>query len=352
MGDKKKSKGSKSLFRGFRSASDSNLAKDPLPVGLADSRLEQSSGEQRPQQAALSPPIASRSGRIVNWLERKSPLPSRLPSPSPEVDSHNSATDSQVAASTRQPLRVPASASLRPHNSCSGTSARQAHEPTPTLHDPSPLASGDNVPTRSSGDHSSPSSPDVQGSSFAPTTQVSYPISEPTTSNDTAPSTCAAHTQVQAPARIGAHTEELPTLTSDPDTIEPLPHSSVVWAKALEIARKKLGDNNLPHLDITNLTSESAEKNVEAVVNALIAFKEDDQKKRWKYTWRGKEVVVVERLGKILRSVEKYSKVVDTIIQVGPQVSAIVWAGIRAIIQVRIQCTLSVDVNALKLIYG
>ena len=110
----------------------------------------------------------------------------------------------------------------------------------------------------------------------------------------------------------------------------------MLWAKALEIARKKLSDHNLPHIDPTKLTSESAEENVEAVVNALIAFKEDDQKKRWKYTWRGKEVIVVERLGKILRNVERYSKVIDTAIQSSPQVSALVWAGVKAIIQVRI----------------
>ena len=47
--------------------------------------------------------------------------------------------------------------------------------------------------------------------------------------------------------------------------------SSQVWAKALEIAKKKLSDNNLPSLDLTNLTSQSAEENIDAVVTALNA---------------------------------------------------------------------------------
>ena len=117
---------------------------------------------------------------------------------------------------------------------------------------------------------------------------------------------------------------------------QPTAAASSVWAKALEIAKRKLSDNNLPPLDLTNLTSQSAEENIGAVIRALNAAQEDDRKKRWSYTWRGKEVIVVERLGKILKSVEKYSKVVDTAIQSNPQVSALVWAGVWAIMRVRI----------------
>ena len=73
------------------------------------------------------------------------------------------------------------------------------------------------------------------------------------------------------------------------------------------------------------------------VVNALIMSQEDDMKKKWNYTWRGKKIIVVERLGKILKNVEKYTKVVDIAIQSNPQVSALVWAGIWAILRV---CTL------------
>ena len=136
---------------------------------------------------------------------------------------------------------------------------------------------------------------------------------------------------------------------SKPKTIVSEPPSQV-WAKALEITKKKLRDNNLPPLDLTNLTFQSAEENIGVVVEALVAVQEDDKKKRWSYTWRGKEVVVVERLGKILKSMEKYTKVVDTAIQSNPQVSALVWAGIRVIMQVRID-VLSLDIGTLLIHY-
>ena len=116
-------------------------------------------------------------------------------------------------------------------------------------------------------------------------------------------------------------------------------HSSVVWAKTLEIANKKLSENNLPPLDLSNLTSQSAEENIEAVVEALNTLHQDHKKKKWSYTWRGKEVIIVERLGKILKIVDKYSKVVDTAVQSNPEVSALVWAGVWAIMRVRIKCT-------------
>ena len=120
------------------------------------------------------------------------------------------------------------------------------------------------------------------------------------------------------------------------DIIEPSSPSAMVWAKALEITKKKLVDNNLPPLDLTNLTSQSAEENIEAVVKALSTLQQDDKKRKWSYTWRGKEVMIAEHLGKILKTAEKYSKVVDTTIQSFPQGSALVWAGVWAIMRVRI----------------
>ena len=52
-------------------------------------------------------------------------------------------------------------------------------------------------------------------------------------------------------------------------------------------------------------------------------------------------------IGKILKRVEKYSKVVDTAVQSNPQVSALVWAGIRAIMQVLSRRKGSVDTRAI-----
>ena len=122
--------------------------------------------------------------------------------------------------------------------------------------------------------------------------------------------------------------------TSIPDIIDPSPHSAVVWGKTLEITKKKLSEKNLPPLDLTNLTSQSAEENIVAVVKALNNIQEDNKRNRWSYIWRGKEVIIVEHLGEILKTVEKYSKVVDTTIQSNPEVTALVWGAVRTIMQV------------------
>ena len=262
----------------------------------------------------------------------------------PEVE-HRNNTEGHPAAS--QTLAVPASVpARRAHSSYSETPSIQTHGPA--LHDPSSLAAGSNVTVVSLGDCGSPSPADVHDSSsasvMAPIDHVPY--SEPFASGNPAPpSTCPSHMptpptiQVQAVTTTDVHAAVLPQTepTPGPDVILPSPHSSTVWAEALRIAEKKLGHNNLP-LNLTNFTTQSAEENIEAVVKGLITLQEDDRKKRWRYTRNGKEVIIVERLGKIFKTVEKYSKV-TTAFQ-SNQVTALVWAGICGIIQVRIWCTL------------
>lgn len=124
--------------------------------------------------------------------------------------------------------------------------------------------------------------------------------------------------------------------TQVPDVIELPPCSAVVWDKALGIAKKKLSYNNLPPLNLSNFISKSASENIEAIIKALNTLQEDNKKQRWSYTWRGREVIVVEHLRKILGIVEKYSKVVDTTTQSDLGVTALVWAGVQAIMRVRI----------------
>ena len=292
MGGWKMSKGSKYLSRVPDSASEPNLAiiaQDP-PGGLAsrqsnsDPRPEQSSGKQKSQQAALSSPNTSRTGRFFDKIK----------------------------------LRFRTS---------------------------SPTARG-NVTAVSSADHASPgdhgpSSSDPQGSPLITiSAPIVHPQCEPITTEHPTPPDSALHIPTStchalALAKTDVHAAILPQKsTKCPNAIEPSPFSSLVWAKALEIAVKKLHDNNLPPLDLTNLTSQSAEENIEAIIEALNTLQEDDKKKRWSYTWHGKEVIVMERLGKILKSMEKCSKVVDTAIQSCPKVSALVWAGILGIMQV------------------
>jgi len=42
----------------------------------------------------------------------------------------------------------------------------------------------------------------------------------------------------------------------------------------------------------------------------------------------------MERLGNILKSVDKYAKVVDTAIQHHPDITSLLWAGARTMLQV------------------
>lgn len=58
-------------------------------------------------------------------------------------------------------------------------------------------------------------------------------------------------------------------------------------------------------------------------------------KKRWVYTDKnGEQVQVVERIGRILRGVEHYSKVVGVAINHDPIITALVWAGCKLILMV------------------
>lgn len=172
------------------------------------------------------------------------------------------------------------------------------------------------------------SSSSEQGASTAPpsapTTQSSHSQSPRITSENNAP----------LPTSAPPSTSKEPALAkTDMPEINSTPSLDVVWAETLELAKKKLGDKNLP-LDLTTLTSKSAGENIRAVIEALDTLQRDEKKNRWSYTWHGKEVIFVERLGKILKTVEPFSKVVDTAIQANPQVTALVWAGVLALMRV------------------
>ena len=110
---------------------------------------------------------------------------------------------------------------------------------------------------------------------------------------------------------------------------------AAMWERTLAIANQKLIDSNLPPLDFENLKSQSAEENMQAVIRELETARAKNKKAQWHYSWRGRKIIVVERLGKILRGVQKYAPIVDTAIQHSPEVTALVWGGARAILQVR-----------------
>ena len=185
-----------------------------------------------------------------------------------------------TAGHSSQPL---AGMPTRPHSSCSGTTALQTQEPSP--HDGS---------TVSSHDPCSSSSSDAQDSSSIPANVLSHsPISN---EDRTYPSTSAR-----------------------------------VWATTLEIAEGKLIENSLPPLDLTVLTSESTGGNVSTVIKQLYTLPGVDVK------YQSSVILnrhLMEYWGKILKVVDNYSKA--TAVQNNPQVTTLVWAAVRAILQVRI----------------
>ncbi|KAF8421781.1 hypothetical protein EV426DRAFT_188583 [Tirmania nivea] len=111
--------------------------------------------------------------------------------------------------------------------------------------------------------------------------------------------------------------------------------SAHLWQKALEIAQESLVKHKLPSLEIDSFKSQSAAENIQSLLAELEAAKQENKNRQWRYLDRqGNEVAWVEHLGKILKSVDKYAKIVDIAIQHHPDVTSLVWAGARAILQV------------------
>ena len=122
-----------------------------------------------------------------------------------------------------------------------------------------------------------------------------------------------------------------------PDTKNSPPPSasSQLWQKALEIAQGSLAKYQLPSLELGSLQSQSAAENIQSLIVELETAHQENKDKQWRYKGRhGNEVVLVERLGNILKIVDKYAKIVDTAIQHHPDITSLVWAGARTILQV------------------
>ena len=188
------------------------------------------------------------------------------------------------------------------------------------------LTVGGNVTTLPSGSPCAPVG--------TPTIQVLPPQPEPAACEDPAPvPTCTSHIPSVTSHVQGVLPQAKPT---------PSPDIDMVWAEALKLASEKLGDNNLP-LYLTNLSSQLPGGNIRAVIEALDCLQKAEKDKRLYYTWNGKKVVIVERLGRFLKIAEPYSKIVDTAIQSNPEVAALVWAGVWAIMRVciHLRCQLT-----------
>ncbi|KAF8456481.1 hypothetical protein BDZ91DRAFT_745385, partial [Kalaharituber pfeilii] len=76
-------------------------------------------------------------------------------------------------------------------------------------------------------------------------------------------------------------------------------------------------------------------KEIDDAIKDLQCAQEKTKRDRWTYTNRhGEEVEVAKRIQRILEGAEKYANIVDIAIQHSPEITALVWAGARAILAI------------------
>lgn len=86
-----------------------------------------------------------------------------------------------------------------------------------------------------------------------------------------------------------------------------------VWLRSIDIAQEKLREKKLPPLDLSDPTL----KTVGITVGDLKS-----------------KGVSGGRFRKVLKTIDNYAKIVDTAIQHHPEITALVWAGVKVILQV------------------
>ncbi|KAI5793479.1 hypothetical protein FPQ18DRAFT_332387 [Pyronema domesticum] len=103
------------------------------------------------------------------------------------------------------------------------------------------------------------------------------------------------------------------------------------WKKALEIATEKLADEERLELE-TDLASECT---VISVLKAAEDARKDRDESKWRYTKKNGEVVILrERFDRIVEGFDKYARIIDVAIQHHPDVTSLVWASARFLLQV------------------
>lgn len=101
--------------------------------------------------------------------------------------------------------------------------------------------------------------------------------------------------------------------------------SPSLWECTMEIADALLRVHDLPPFDWNTFSSTTSAEDIQSVIQTLKTPPQvNDEKQR----------LGRQRLRRILRGVEKYTKIVDTAVQHSPEVTALVWAGVRGLLQV------------------
>jgi hypothetical protein len=71
------------------------------------------------------------------------------------------------------------------------------------------------------------------------------------------------------------------------------------------------------------------------VLEAVDEKKKMCLQKRWKYKKGGKEIIIRDKLEKVLEWVNRFKEVGDIVVQYDPAHAALPWAGVRFLLQVR-----------------
>ena len=110
-----------------------------------------------------------------------------------------------------------------------------------------------------------------------------------------------------------------------------------LWERTLKIVQTMLREHGLPPLNENTFKSTSSVENIQSVIETLRleTGQKDDQKDNQNDEQNDDQKERRERLKRVLQRVDKYTKIVDTAVQHSPEVTALVWAGIRGILQVR-----------------
>jgi hypothetical protein len=104
---------------------------------------------------------------------------------------------------------------------------------------------------------------------------------------------------------------------------------------AYEIAITKLNENERSQVDSDRLSSCT----VHSVLKEADKARAERDESKWRYTKKDGEVVVLrDRFDKIIEGFTKYADCISTAIQHQPEVTSLVWAAARFLIQVRNIC--------------
>lgn len=70
------------------------------------------------------------------------------------------------------------------------------------------------------------------------------------------------------------------------------------------------------------------------LLDAITAQRDICQENRWKFKFRGKEIIVRDLADKLLDWVDKFKNIGDVLVSYDPSHAALPWAGIRLVLQV------------------